>query len=308
MEERIINEPYGFIYITTNMVNGMRYLGQKGFDRGGNWRTYLGSGKVFKKALKKYGAENFSRNIICLCFSEEELNKTEYDISVFLNVVEDDNWYNLCYGGGAPKGLHMSEERRLQLSIERKGTGVGPDNPYFGKHHTEEVKQRLSIFHSSRPKELQDKMNKSHMKPVAQYDFELNVVATYESIKQASEVTGILYSSIQRCCKKERPSAGGFIWRNLDEPLTKEELEHIKMLIRKPKTIKSTALSKPKRKRNNSTYGCGYYDSWQTKNGKYQLRFVLKNQKTYLGTFKTKEEVQIAINNHKNNMKDKKEK
>ena len=52
--EKTIDNPYGFIYITTNMVNGMKYLGQKGFDRGGNWRTYLGSGKIFKKALEKF--------------------------------------------------------------------------------------------------------------------------------------------------------------------------------------------------------------------------------------------------------------
>lgn len=67
-EEKIIENPYGFIYITTNMVNGKRYLGQKSFNHGENWRTYLGSGKIFKDAIKKYGFENFSRNIICFCF------------------------------------------------------------------------------------------------------------------------------------------------------------------------------------------------------------------------------------------------
>lgn len=300
--EKIMNEPYGFIYITTNMVNGMRYLGQKGFDRGGNWRTYLGSGKIFKDALKKYGVENFSRSIVCFCFSEDELNKTEYDLSVFLDVVEDDNWYNLCYGGGAPRGFHMSEERRLQLSIERKGTSVGPDNPYFGKHHTEEVKQRLSIFHSNRPKELQDKMNKSRMKPVIQYDFELNVVATYESIKQASEVTGILYSSIQRCCKKERPSAGKFIWRYVDEPLTMDELIQIK------ERIQNRYKTRKNRNKNKKHTTNGRYEKWITESGKYKLRFVMNGVRTYLGTFATKEDVQIAIENHKNNMKKQKEK
>ena len=64
MEERIINEPYGFIYITTNMVNGRKYLGQKGFDK--DWKSYLGSGTAFKKAIEKYGKDNFSRNIMAL--------------------------------------------------------------------------------------------------------------------------------------------------------------------------------------------------------------------------------------------------
>lgn len=32
-KEKVIEEPYGFIYITTNMVNGMKYLGQKKFGK-----------------------------------------------------------------------------------------------------------------------------------------------------------------------------------------------------------------------------------------------------------------------------------
>ena len=51
-----IENPYGFIYITTNMVNGKRYIGQKKFCDG--WKTYLGSGKLLKEAIKKYGKEN----------------------------------------------------------------------------------------------------------------------------------------------------------------------------------------------------------------------------------------------------------
>lgn len=292
--EKIINEPYGFIYITTNMVNGKRYLGQKSFNYGGSWRTYLGSGKIFKDALEKYGVENFSRNIICFCFSADDLNKAEYDLSVFLNVVEDDNWYNLCYGGGVPRGFHMPKERRIQLSIERKGTNVGADNPYFGKHHTKEVRDRLKEFQSNRTKEHQDKINKSRMKSVLQYDFNLNIVATYESIRQASEITGILYSSIQRCCKKERPSAGKFIWRYANEPLTIEELIQIKKRIQ----------NRYKTKKKKASTTNGRYEKWITKSGKYKLRFVINNKYTYLGTFATKEEMQNAIDNHKNNIKE----
>ena len=53
MEDIIIKEifdPYGFIYITTNMGNGKRYIGQKIFNR--SWKKYLGSGTRFLKAKK----------------------------------------------------------------------------------------------------------------------------------------------------------------------------------------------------------------------------------------------------------------
>lgn len=140
MKERIINEPYGFIYITTNMVNGKKYLGQKSFDEWNKWKTYLGSGKAFKNALKMYGKENFSRNILCFCYSEEELNKTEYDLSVFLNVVEDSNWYNLEYGGNGCSGYHHTEETKKHLSE----VFSGENHPWYGKHHSAESKQKMS--------------------------------------------------------------------------------------------------------------------------------------------------------------------
>ena len=44
---------YGFIYITTNLINGKRYIGQKKYDKEGTWKNYLGSGTYLKRALEK---------------------------------------------------------------------------------------------------------------------------------------------------------------------------------------------------------------------------------------------------------------
>ena len=118
--EKIINEPYGFIYITTNMVNGKRYLGQKKIDEKGDWKTYLGSGTYFNRAVTKYGKQNFDRNIVCFCYSPEELNKAEYDLSVFLDVVESQDWYNLCYGGITNVGYKHSEEDKIKMRAASK--------------------------------------------------------------------------------------------------------------------------------------------------------------------------------------------
>lgn len=48
MGETKNNNFYGFIYITTNLINGKKYIGQK---KGYN-DTYLGSGKILKLAIK----------------------------------------------------------------------------------------------------------------------------------------------------------------------------------------------------------------------------------------------------------------
>ena len=68
---------YGFIYITTNHVNGKKYIGQKKYDDKGKWKDYLGSGKHLKNAINKYGRENFSKEIIEECETKELLNERE---------------------------------------------------------------------------------------------------------------------------------------------------------------------------------------------------------------------------------------
>lgn len=145
-----VRDPYGFIYITTNLVNGMRYLGQKKFDR--KWKDYIGSGMAFKNAVKKYGKENFSRSIIKICYSADELNHVEYDLSVQLDVVVSNDWYNLVYGGGTTAGLVLSEETCARLSEMRKKNHEL--HPEFGEHHSKmmiefykenpEAKERIS--------------------------------------------------------------------------------------------------------------------------------------------------------------------
>ena len=160
--EKIIENPYGFIYITTNMVNGRKYLGKKKFDDEDNWLTYLGSGTTLRRAIKKHGAESFSRNIVCFCNSLDELNKAEYDLSVYLNVVESDDWYNLQYGGaGGSDGRVVTESTRRKISESNTGKVhseefkekmrekfKGENNPMYGRIRTAEyselMRQRMS--------------------------------------------------------------------------------------------------------------------------------------------------------------------
>jgi len=63
------------LYKTTNLINNKTYIGihQTNDLNDG----YLGSGIAFKKALKKYGKENFFREIIETCSSFDELLEKE---------------------------------------------------------------------------------------------------------------------------------------------------------------------------------------------------------------------------------------
>ena len=66
---------YGFIYITTNLINGKQYIGQHKGDGNDN---YLGSGDEIKLAIKKYGKKNFKRETICVAKTKEELDELTF--------------------------------------------------------------------------------------------------------------------------------------------------------------------------------------------------------------------------------------
>lgn len=149
---------YGFIYITTNTINGKKYIGQKKFDDRGKWETYLGSGVVLKNAVEKYGKENFDRYIVDYAFTSDELNELEYEYTKVLDVVEDDSFYNLVYGGGTVTGLKFSPETLSRLSELASGENnyfygkryIGEQNPFYGRKHTLESRNKMSESHKGR--------------------------------------------------------------------------------------------------------------------------------------------------------------
>ncbi len=112
---------YGFIYETTNLINGKKYIGQH--KRSNNHKDpddegYLGSGTHLVNALNKYGIENFSRRILEECDSAGELDERErYYISLY-DAVNSPNYYNQAPGG----------------STAFPPTN-GENNPFYGKHH-----------------------------------------------------------------------------------------------------------------------------------------------------------------------------
>ena len=60
------------VYKTTNLVNGKIYIGQhQTYDLNDG---YLGSGILLRRAIEKYGEENFKREILFECSSVEEMN------------------------------------------------------------------------------------------------------------------------------------------------------------------------------------------------------------------------------------------
>ena len=51
-----------YVYLITNKINGRKYIGSSRKSQIDS--NYYGSGKAIKDALKKYGKDNFQRDIL----------------------------------------------------------------------------------------------------------------------------------------------------------------------------------------------------------------------------------------------------
>jgi len=127
-----------YIYKTINLINGKIYIGKSN----GKNKYYLGSGYLILKAIKKYGRNNFVKEILEDNISPSLINEREkYWIKIY-NSTDLQIGYNLTVGGDGVN--FVSEELRLQASLRNSGS----DNPFFGKHHSQETKDYLSYLHT----------------------------------------------------------------------------------------------------------------------------------------------------------------
>lgn len=112
---------YYLIYKTTNLINGKFYIGKHQTENKND--SYLGSGIALEKAIKKYGRNNFIKEILFECNSEEEMNQKEKEI-ITDDLIKNKNCYNIGLGGegGAMfKGKHHTEETKQKLREKNKG-------------------------------------------------------------------------------------------------------------------------------------------------------------------------------------------
>jgi group I intron endonuclease len=115
-------------------VNGKYYIGQDSK----NDPNYLGSGKLLKYAIEKYGIENFQKEILETCNTKEQLNEREIFWISKLDAIE--TGYNIARGGGGGDTLTNHPEYEKIIAIlktrpkqkwtkERKLAISGDKNP-----------------------------------------------------------------------------------------------------------------------------------------------------------------------------------
>lgn len=126
------------IYKTINTVNNKFYIGKHKTNML-EFDGYLGSGKILKQAIKKYGKEKFIRETLYVFGTNKEASLKEAEILTRKFLIENaDKSYNLHVGGvggagyividenGEPKfeEKFISEEKRKEMSEKFKNTAI----------------------------------------------------------------------------------------------------------------------------------------------------------------------------------------
>ena len=174
---------FGYIYLTTNLVNGKRYVGQ---HKSSEFNPdYKGSGIYLWNSIRKHGVENYTVEMLEECSSQEEMNEKEVYWISFYDAVKRKDFYNITAGGNNHNPyLGLSEEDRVKvgkkiskaisgtvyvnkdgitkkvrrehlqealdngyslgLSEERLEKFRGKNNPMYGRKHTNEARAKMT--------------------------------------------------------------------------------------------------------------------------------------------------------------------
>lgn len=189
------------IYKITNLINNKVYIGQTVQPLYKRWWRHCHNGKssVIGSAIEKYGKDNFSIEVIDTATTLEELNDKEIFWINHYNSISP-NGYNIAGGG---RNHIVTDELRKRLSDSHKGKGCGKDNPFYGRHHSEEAKQIFS------------KRNKGNSYAPRRKVICVETAIVYDSIAEAQRITKI--NNISIACSGRIKHAGGYHWKYYDE-------------------------------------------------------------------------------------------
>lgn len=193
------------------------------------WKQKYKGCRRMRAAIEKFGWENFEKEIVLdgLTKEESELKEVEY-IKLYKS---NDPEYGYNIDGGAHGLGGYSDETRALLS---KAT-TGEKNPFYGKHHTDEVKQTHSEFmkgndyfkgkhHSEEFKKMKsEQMKKKYAnggcplcKKVIGEDTNGEIKKEYFSLREAARNLGISDSAMFTLVHKGR-ERDGLKWRYANE-------------------------------------------------------------------------------------------
>lgn len=118
----------------------MKYIGKRSCSCPIERDGYMGSGILISKAIKKYGKDNFSKEILFIGKTEEEVYQYEKEFIEKHDAVKSREFYNIKEGGlgntreDALRNLsNLTEEQKTIRSAKLSIANKGENNAMYGK-------------------------------------------------------------------------------------------------------------------------------------------------------------------------------
>lgn len=183
--------------------------------------TELGSKTRFHNALRKYGPSAFQWFILRDNLeSQEECKRVEKIMICLFDTYY--NGYNSTLGGdggftgynsGQFKKGHtrnIGSKRSLETIDRLRRSHIGKIQPL------EQIAKRVAKLKGRvRSLETRKKISKTLCKPVIQLTKNMQLIASFPSIKEAVKITGV--NNIGATCNGRHRTAGGFVWKFKNE-------------------------------------------------------------------------------------------
>lgn len=231
------------VYCHTNKINSKRYVGITSKRPRKRWKG--GSGyrqqPKFYNAIKKYGWDSFSHEILLDGLTKEEAAESEvYYIQLFRST-DAEFGYNASTGGFGghykmtPKTLEKkrnNSQRRPVLKLDRK-TGAVLERFTSVSEAARSVGDTGSNIWSCCSRDRRQMSARGYcwafedeyipenfvpptslLPPVAQIDKDtLEVIHIYKDVHDAADSLGLNINAIRNCCNGRTRTSQGYIWR-----------------------------------------------------------------------------------------------
>lgn len=231
------------VYMHENRVNGKKYIGitsQKPTRRWANGNGYRRC-PFFYAAIQKHGWDAFRHEILYTELTEEDAERLEVELIAKYQTQDADHGYNLTAGGCATTGWAPTDENRKHISDSLKGVMAREKNPFYGKHHSQETKQRLSEITKRRNltgannpnygvKHSQEDLEKMSLgrrgkltgadNPAARAVVCVETGQRFQTSKDAAEFIGRSSARICESCRDHKITAAGLHWRYATEAVS----------------------------------------------------------------------------------------
>lgn len=175
-----------------------------------------GTGGRFQEAIATYGPDAFTFEQIDTANSSNEL--AEKEKKYILQYDSKENGYNSDSGGGFKKIVYQFNEDGILInsfsSLKEIETALNYDKRRVSTACITATLWKGSYWSYSQNNTFK-KSTDSRKKKVLQLSIDGKIIAQYNSVAEASKITGVSKTCISRCCRKERISSRGFIWKYL---------------------------------------------------------------------------------------------